>query len=209
MSESQTSFSERLARIETKRAVHTPTGGGGGMPPSPPSGPKRPRGGGGGGGRGLRIAMSMAVSFLVIAGVAFVWLLMSSEQGHVNRMAAASEAEIAGKPTILTRLINNDSGADLSISLAVRTAEQRLASGTLTPDQERKTRAFIESNKGVSAADKVRETMSGMIKMSAEMAGQPALGDAAVRELDACSSTTCLAYVQAKFDADLRAATGG
>lgn len=207
MSTSQTSFSDRLARIETQRAVDAPSGHGGGTPP--PSGPGRPRGSGGGGGRGLRIALSMAVSFLVVAGVAFVWLFLSSEQSQMGRMADASEAEITGNSNLFTKVINSGGGADAGISLAVRKAEKLLESGTLSPDKERRTQAFIKENKGVSAAEKARGNLAPMIRLEAEMAGQPAMGEAALLALDACTSTTCLAYVQAKFQANLRAAKGG
>ena len=206
MSGAQTSFEDRLARIQKTRTVND-GGGDGAMPPAspPPTGggrPPRKKGGGGG------LALTLAFGFLILSGAAFVGLLLTSERTFVTAVTAASEAEIAGRDNGLTRMINNDAAGNFAVNLAVRRAKKRLESGDLTPEEERKTRAFIEQHEGTGVADLMRDNMRMMMAFEAETGDNSQMANEAMRELDACKSSSCVAYVNAKFMAQMQAAEG-
>jgi len=203
----QTSFEERLARISEKRQG-SESGGEGGVPPAKRD-PKRARGGNGGssGRVGMRIAMVFAIGFLGVSAVSFI-VAMTSEHTFLALAERSTVAEQDGKHTLATILMADDPSGNAAIALAVRQAQQRLDSGTLSAQEEAQTRRFIENHKGKSTADIVASNMRGTLAAKARAAGQPQLADEVVAKIDACRSTSCMAMVGAEFSQKLFDITG-
>ncbi|KUF09001.1 hypothetical protein AVJ23_19585 [Pseudoponticoccus marisrubri] len=151
----------------------------------------------------MGVALVLATGFLMVSAGAVVVLTFLSPDRQMRAMAKASEAEIDGRDNLLTRLVTGGGGADVAVNMAVKQAQARLDSGELSADEARKTRAFIAQREGKSAADIVRDNMRPALLLKAQAAGLPHLGQEAARKLDACTSTTCLGYVEAEFEAAL------
>ncbi|MEL7164964.1 MAG: hypothetical protein AAGL96_05770 [Pseudomonadota bacterium] len=134
---------------------------------------------------------------------ALAYFMMSSEAGFVNTSLQAADDEANGRMSLERMMVGGDMGSDIAFKMAVRQAEKRLASGELTPDKERKTRAFIKQHKGKSTADIMRGSMSGMLSYEARELGQPFLAAEIERKMKACQTSNCLAAHEARYRAQL------
>lgn len=155
----------------------------------------------------MRIAMVFAIGFLGVSAVSFI-VAMTSEHTFLALAERSTVAEQDGKHTLATILMADDPSGNAAIALAVRQAQQRLDSGTLSAQEEAQTRRFIENHKGKSTADIVASNMRGTLAAKARAAGQPQLADEVVAKIDACRSTSCMAMVGAEFSQKLFDITG-
>lgn len=192
MAKQQTSFEDRLARIEQSRGGPSAP-----PPPTPPSGPRPPGNRGNGGGHGRMIGAFVGVFF---AATAIFTIVTLDESTLVTSSFNATEDELAGKHTLATVLQSDAlTGAKWAPALAVLFAKHKLQSDDVTPEQERKLQAFIQNKQGKSMADIVRENLRGRLMRQARKAGGQPLADEIAAKLDACRSITCLETVNSLF----------
>ncbi|MEM6758185.1 MAG: hypothetical protein AAF601_01775 [Pseudomonadota bacterium] len=148
-------------------------------------------------------ALGTAIKIGAVCFAALAWFMMSDETRRVGAMVQAADDEANNRLSLARMMIGGDMGPNIAFKSAVNKAEKRLASGDLTPDEARKTRAFISQHKGKTAADVMRGSMSGMLVMEADALGQPFLAAEIKRKMDACTTSNCLAAHEARYRAQL------